>query len=37
MPAFCAFFSMTPREFRELTVRDFKAMGAFMRQTVEGR
>ena len=37
MPAFCAFYSLTPTEYRELTVSDFKAMGRFMAEVAKGR
>lgn len=37
MPAFCAFYSITPTEYRALSVEDFKAMGRFMTKTLERR
>lgn len=37
MPAFCAFYSMTPSEFRSLTVADFRAMSEFMRKTLKNK
>jgi hypothetical protein len=37
MPAFCAFYAMTPAEYRALSVEDFKAMGRFMTKALEGR
>lgn len=37
MPAFCAFYSMTPRDFRDLTVADFRALSEFMRKTLKAK
>jgi hypothetical protein len=36
MPAFCAFYSMTPDDFRALTVSDFAAMTRFMVEATKG-
>jgi hypothetical protein len=35
MPAFCAFYSMTPQQFRQLRVGDFRALSEFMRKTLK--
>jgi hypothetical protein len=35
MPAFCAFYAMTPSEFRALSVADFRALSDFMRKTLK--
>lgn len=37
MPAFCAFYGLTPAQYRELTVADFTAMARFMREVLKER
>ena len=37
MPAFCAFYSMTPRDFRSLSIGDFRALSEFMRKALRGK
>jgi hypothetical protein len=37
MPAFCAFYGLTPAQYRDLTVADFKSMSRFMADTLKGR
>jgi hypothetical protein len=37
MPAFCAFYSMTPDEYRAITIEDFDAMARFIERSEKGR